>query len=136
MKTFEKVYPDHRPWDVEPHYSKHISAMTSEELHSKRDIAIQLAWRDQEIERLAFQLKSALQQHEWVVATERMPHDNQKVWIVVDGEVSKSTCDAGGTNLGWYFNCKDGSWPADRVSHWMPRYVDPKPAPPFSAGNR
>jgi hypothetical protein len=46
------VYPDHRPWDLEPHYSKHVSAMTTEDLHSKHDIAIQLAWRDQEIERL------------------------------------------------------------------------------------
>lgn len=125
-----RVYPDHRPWDVEPHFTKHVAAMTSEGLHSKHDIAVQLAWRDQEIERLTFQVKSATQQHEWVVTTERLPRDNQKVWIVVDGEVSKSTYDAGRTDLGWYFNCKDGSWSADRVSHWMPRYTDPRPAAP------
>lgn len=36
-------YPGHNPMDLEPHYCEHISAMTSEGLHSKSDIAIQLA---------------------------------------------------------------------------------------------
>jgi hypothetical protein len=48
----DPVYPKHHPWDLEPHYTRHVGAMTSEALHSKADIAIQLAWRDQEIERL------------------------------------------------------------------------------------
>lgn len=48
----DPVYPERDPREFEPHYSKHVSAMTSEELHSKHDIAIQLAWRDQEIEHL------------------------------------------------------------------------------------
>jgi hypothetical protein len=52
------MYPDHRPWDLEPHYSKHVNSMTSEDLHSKSDIATQLAWRDQEIERLRFLVTS------------------------------------------------------------------------------
>lgn len=30
-------------------YSKHVSAMTSEGLHSKTDIAAELAWRDMKI---------------------------------------------------------------------------------------
>ena len=34
------------------HYSQHTSAMTSEGLHSKSDIAAELAHRDIEIERL------------------------------------------------------------------------------------
>lgn len=34
------------------HYMNHVVAMTAEELHSKADIAAELAWRDQEIERL------------------------------------------------------------------------------------
>lgn len=47
------TYPAHRPWELEPHYSRHVSAMTSEGLHSKADIAEQLAWRDKRIEELA-----------------------------------------------------------------------------------
>jgi hypothetical protein len=38
------------PWNLEPHYSEHVGAMTTEELHSKHDIAKQLAWRDQQLE--------------------------------------------------------------------------------------
>lgn len=34
------------------HYMRHLSAMTVEKLHSKSDIASELAWRDAEIERL------------------------------------------------------------------------------------
>jgi hypothetical protein len=37
---------------LEPHYGKHVSAMTGEGLHSKSDIAAELAWRDQQIIRL------------------------------------------------------------------------------------
>jgi hypothetical protein len=56
MADDDKLYPKHHPWELEPHYSRHVSAMTSEALHSKADIAIQLAWRDQEIERLQREL--------------------------------------------------------------------------------
>jgi hypothetical protein len=52
----EKLYPPQDPISLEPHYSRHIAAMTAEGLHSKADIAEQLAWRDQEIERLRKQL--------------------------------------------------------------------------------
>jgi hypothetical protein len=38
-------------------YVLHISHMTSEKLHSKSDIALELACRDMEIERLQKQLK-------------------------------------------------------------------------------
>ncbi len=37
---------------LEKHYVRHVNAMTKEKLHSKGDIAAELAWRDQEIERL------------------------------------------------------------------------------------
>ena len=37
---------------LEPHYSKHVSHMTSENLMNKSDIAGELALRDVEIERL------------------------------------------------------------------------------------
>lgn len=34
------------------HYAKHVDAMTRESLHSKSAIAVELAWRDFEVERL------------------------------------------------------------------------------------
>lgn len=71
--TDARVYPAHRPWDVEPHYSKHVSAMTSEELHSKHDIAIQLAWRDQEIERLRFLNTALVEQKQCTQCLAKLP---------------------------------------------------------------
>jgi hypothetical protein len=50
-------YPKLNPMDLEPHYCRHVSAMTSERLHAKSDIAIQLAWRDAEIEALRDMLR-------------------------------------------------------------------------------
>lgn len=53
----EKLYPpDLLPWELEPHYSKHVLAMTAEGLHSKAEIASQLAWRDKTISTLRAQL--------------------------------------------------------------------------------
>jgi len=46
-----KVYGHaHALHNLEPHYSRHVSAMTSEGLDRKSDIAAELAWRDAEIE--------------------------------------------------------------------------------------
>ena len=42
------------------HYMRHVAAMTAEGLHSKSDIAAELAYRDIEIERL----KTVIQQAE------------------------------------------------------------------------
>lgn len=55
----KRLYPDLRPWDLEPHYCRHISAMTTENLHNKADIAIQLAWRDLQIEWLTELVQSS-----------------------------------------------------------------------------
>ncbi|HHT8315287.1 TPA: hypothetical protein ACT24S_004726, partial [Yersinia enterocolitica] len=41
------------------HYGVHIHAMTAENLHSKSDIAVELAWRDLRIEQLITQLEAA-----------------------------------------------------------------------------
>ena len=56
--------------DAGGHYSRHVSAMTGEGLHSKSDIAAELAYRDHLIARLAAGLKWALdevgvQPYEW-----------------------------------------------------------------------
>ncbi len=45
-----KLYADRKPWDLEPHYARHMNAMTAEGLHEKSAIAEELAFRDQVIE--------------------------------------------------------------------------------------
>lgn len=60
----DTLYPDLKPWELEPHYSHHVGAMTSEGLHEKADIAFQLALRDKEIDLLRAQLLVATRQPE------------------------------------------------------------------------
>jgi hypothetical protein len=47
------------PQELEPYYSHHVGAMTSEGLHHKQDIAFQLALRDKEIALLRKELLAA-----------------------------------------------------------------------------
>jgi hypothetical protein len=54
------LYPKHHPWTLEPYYSRHVSAMTSEGLHDKADIAEQLAWRDKKIQELENEILSMM----------------------------------------------------------------------------
>lgn len=49
-------YAERKPWDLEPHYIKHVNAMTAEGLHHKAAIAAELAYRDKRIENLEKQL--------------------------------------------------------------------------------
>lgn len=61
MSKGSPIYPRHRLHTLEPYYSMHVAAMTEipgkqEGLHSKADIAEQLAWRDQKIARLQEEL--------------------------------------------------------------------------------
>lgn len=48
----KKQYAERDARKFEPHYSAHVSAMTEEGLHSKSDIAAELAFRDLEIVKL------------------------------------------------------------------------------------
>ena len=48
----KKLYACSNPAILEPYYSQHVAAMTAEDLHSKSDIAAELAFRDAEIARL------------------------------------------------------------------------------------
>jgi hypothetical protein len=50
--TANTMYPKVNPAKLEPHYSRHVLAMTAERLNSKADIAAQLAKRDSELEQL------------------------------------------------------------------------------------
>lgn len=45
------------------YYFKHVSAMTSEDLHSKREIAAELGWRDAVIDILLDSLDEKNRQH-------------------------------------------------------------------------
>lgn len=54
----EKLYAQRNAMHQGQHYAKHVAAMTAEELHSKSDIAAELAHRDIEIERLRDALES------------------------------------------------------------------------------
>lgn len=47
------------------HYSRHVSAMTSERLDRKSDIAAELAWRDAEIARLGEALRWYADRNHW-----------------------------------------------------------------------
>ncbi|EOA3302371.1 TPA: ead/Ea22-like family protein [Yersinia enterocolitica] len=51
------------------HYTAHVNHMTTEDLRSKSDIAVELAWRDLRIEQLIAQLEAA--QKELSAANER-----------------------------------------------------------------
>ena len=67
------------------HYSQHTSAMTSEGLHSKSDIAAELAHRDIQIDQLRARVaeleayhhahsdKQAASMPEWIKCSERLP---------------------------------------------------------------
>jgi hypothetical protein len=48
-------------WDLEPHYATHVSAMTTENLWLKSEIAAELAVRDKRIAELQAMLRSVLQ---------------------------------------------------------------------------
>ena len=52
----EKLYARRDPMALEPHFTRHMLAMTAEGLDEKGDIALELAWRDAQIERLAARL--------------------------------------------------------------------------------
>lgn len=64
------------------HYTKHVSAMTSEGLHSKSDIAAELAWRDAEIERLRLGKAEELSEQERTQRLFGQPFDwrDKKNW--------------------------------------------------------
>ncbi len=50
------------PWELEPYYSRHVIAMTREELHGKSDIACELAFRDKRIADVEAELLSLREQ--------------------------------------------------------------------------
>ena len=48
----KKLYLKHNPSELQPWFAEHMDAMTSENLHSKGDIAMELAYRDKQIHNL------------------------------------------------------------------------------------
>ncbi len=57
-----KLYPERDPDDLGELYILHVEAMTADGLHSKSDIAVQLAWRDREILRLRAEKADAIRE--------------------------------------------------------------------------
>jgi hypothetical protein len=47
-----KLYAERDPEALGEYYMRHLSAMTGEALHSKAAIAVELAWRDQQIDEI------------------------------------------------------------------------------------
>lgn len=56
LPSSPRLYADRKPWELEPHYSAHVAAMTAERLHDKAAIAAELAFRDAQIEQLKHQM--------------------------------------------------------------------------------
>ncbi len=46
----DELYEHRNLEELEPHYSKHVSAMTTQNLFLKSDIAAELAWRDKRLD--------------------------------------------------------------------------------------
>ena len=61
---FGPLYADRDPSKLEPWYSQHVNAMTAEGLHSKSDIAAELAHRDRQIRELMERIVALEQQNE------------------------------------------------------------------------
>jgi hypothetical protein len=61
MDAEKKLYADRTPWELEPYYCAHVSAMTSEGLHAKSAIAAELAFRDKRIAELEAALRAQAQ---------------------------------------------------------------------------
>lgn len=59
MSDEKKLYNQVSPHDLEPEYTQHVMAMTSEKLHYKADIAMELAYRDKQIAALEKRLAEA-----------------------------------------------------------------------------
>lgn len=67
MSKNEKLYAERDIMaldDAGNYYFKHVSAMTGEKLHSKSDIAAELAHRDYEIDKLKARVEELEQQLE------------------------------------------------------------------------
>ena len=85
-----KRYRNHTPREVllSPHYAKHVSAMTGEALHSKGEIAEELAWRDMQIEQLRSQVISVAYVSE--VPSIKQGEPSHEVEGVLDAETVKT----------------------------------------------
>jgi hypothetical protein len=63
-------YPELDPSSLEPDFSQHMSALTTEALHSKGAIAEQLAWRDRQLAAALAKVEELEQEleHVWAAA--------------------------------------------------------------------
>lgn len=59
----KKLYADRDAMALGQRYIDHVSAMTTEGLHAKSDIAAELAWRDLQIDRVSDLLRRVVRAH-------------------------------------------------------------------------
>ncbi|MGH1529969.1 hypothetical protein [Yersinia proxima] len=102
------------PWELEPYYSRHVIAMTREELHGKSDIACELAFRDKRIADVEAELLSLREQLAELKALEPCKY------MVVGGD---------GENIGTTNSLSDAEYMAIRYSgNVIPLFTAAKPA--------
>lgn len=89
VRQARTVYPPQSPIDLDRaggYYSKHVSAMTGEALHTKSDIAEQLASRDMRIDALLGALAECTdgwKEHEVVEETVCSPERAKELWNLI-----------------------------------------------------
>lgn len=119
-----KLYPEQDPMQLEPHFSRHMLAMTAEGLHDKSAIAEQLAYRDQQIEVLRNERRLV-----WIFCSERLPTEEQRVYFVTSGTTREGSYRSTG-----HWEESDWYWRTEHVSVWMPRPLFILPPVPKAPG--
>lgn len=135
------------------YYCRHVRAMTAEGLHSKSDIAAELAWRDREIDRLRATpqeaapraaeadwqpIESAPKDGAWVLLTGGgvgYGWDGGPVPEVVAGQYTNEL-NGGTTEYHWQFAWYDGGYYGvyESPTHWRPLPAPPALTPPSAKG--
>jgi hypothetical protein len=88
------MYPDIHPETIAADYTAHMHALTDESLYAKSDIAVQLAWRDVEIRRLAEQRDELLETSIHLKEVCNRPsaaRTRAEAWRALDVAISKAT---------------------------------------------
>jgi len=98
----DNLYAERDPRELEPHFSRHMMAMTAEDLHRKAAIAEELAYRDKRIEELEAVVEAYNQ------ALHIVSEDNKRLREEVENAYFEAWADAGHADAGDYAeDCED-----------------------------
>lgn len=88
-KLEEKLYAEQNPIKLGKYYTDHVMAMTAENLHSKADIAKQLAWRDKKLDAQAEELAALRETYKYLIAEQstRVMSDAVITHILIQGGI-------------------------------------------------